>query len=64
MMRDTVKQGRVQQMVLNIGPLKGLIQVLKEIGRYDQKMKLEHMRKEIASHSDFKDENNATVSLL
>ena len=52
-LKDTVWNGKVQRMVFNIGIPKGLIQVLKERGKYDKKMKLEDMRKEISTHPDF-----------
>ena len=55
-MRDTIWQGHVQRMVFSIGIPKGLIQVLKERQCYQSSMKLEDMRKEIASHPNFKDE--------
>ena len=55
LMRDTVWQGRVQKMVFSIGVAKGLIQVLKERGKYRNGMKLEEMRAELASHQDFKE---------
>ena len=59
LMRDTVWQGRVQKMVFSIGVAKGLIQVLKERGKYWNGMKLEEMRTELASHQDFKEEKLA-----
>ena len=55
-MRNTVWQGKDQRMVFNIGIPKGLIQVLKERGRYHPGMKLQEMRDELASHQDFKEE--------
>ena len=55
-MRDTVWNGKVQKLVLRIGIPKGLIQVLKERGKYREGMKLEEMRAELASHTDFKKE--------
>ena len=57
-MRDTINPftGNVQQLVFNIGLPKGLIQVLKERGIDTRKMKLDAMRKELASHTDFKEE--------
>ena len=42
-LRDTVWQGRVQKMNTQDEIPKGLIQVLKERGRYGQKMKLEEI---------------------
>ena len=45
-------------MVFSIGVPKGLIQVLKERGVDTRRMKLEDMRRELASHSDFKNEKN------
>ena len=54
-MRDTVWNGKVQKLQLRIGVPKGLIQVLKERGRYHEGMKLEEMRAELASHNDFKE---------
>lgn len=56
LLRDTVWDGKVQKMVYNVGVAKGLIQVLKERGRYHPGMKLEEMRAEISSHPDFKNE--------
>ena len=53
LMRDTVWQGRVQRMVFSIGVAKGLIQILKERGKYRNGMKLDEMI-ELASHQDFK----------
>ena len=55
-MHDTIWQGNVQRMVFNIGIPKGLVQVLKERGKYRPGMKLEEMREEISSHQDFKEE--------
>ena len=57
-MRDTINPftGQVQHLVFSIGIPKGLIQVLKERGIDTRKMKLDDMRKELASHSDFRDE--------
>ena len=55
-MRNTVWQGKEQRMVFNICTPKGLIQVLKERGRYHLGMKLQEMRDELASHQDFKEE--------
>ena len=55
-MRDTVWKGKVQWMVLSLEVPKGLIQVLRERGCYRKKMKLEDMRKEISTHSDFQNE--------
>ena len=46
----------MQRMVFSIGVAKGLIQILKERGRYHPGMKLEEMRAEISSHPDFKHE--------
>ena len=54
LMQDAVWQGRVQKMVFSIGVAKGLIQVLKERGKYQNGMKLDEMRAELASHQDFK----------
>ena len=55
-MRDTVWQGKVQTMVFSVGVPKGLIQVLKERGVDTRRMKLDDMRCELASHSDFREE--------
>ena len=63
-LRDTVWNGKVQRMVFNLGVPKGLIQVLKERGRYNGKMKLEDMRKEISTHSDFRDEKTKLEHFL
>ena len=52
----TVWDGKVQRMVFSVGVAKGLIQVLKERGRYRPGMKLEEMRAEISSHPNFKNE--------
>ena len=43
-------------MIFNIGIPKGLIQVLKERRKYQVGIKLEDMRKEIATHQDFAEE--------
>ena len=48
--------GEVQRMCFNIGVPQELIHVLKERGKYDRKMKLCDMQKEIANHPDFRDE--------
>ena len=60
LMRDTVWNGKPQTLKKRILVRghhqwipKGLIEVLKERGRYQTKMKVEDMRKEIASHPDF-----------
>ena len=55
-MRYTVWNGKVQKIMYNIGVPKGLIQVLKERGRYRHGMKLDEMRAEIRTHKDFKEE--------
>ena len=55
-MRDTMWKGKIQTLVNNKGIPKGLIQVLKERGKYREKMKLAEMREEIATHQDFQDE--------
>ena len=60
-MRDTVWNGRVQKMVFNIGIPKGL---LKERGKFDKKMKLEDMRREISTHRDFRDEKTKLEHFL
>lgn len=56
--RDTVNplNGQVQKMVFSLGIPKGLIQVLKEREISTRGMKLNNMRAELASHSDFHDE--------
>ena len=63
-MRDTVWYGKVQKLVFRIGVSKGLIQVLKERGKYHEKMKLEEMRAELASHTDFKEEKTKIEHFL
>ena len=55
-MRDTVWNGKVQELVFRIGIPKGLIQVLKERGKYREGMKLEEMRAELVSHTDYKED--------
>lgn len=52
-MEDTVWQGKLQYLVFNTGIPKGLIQVLTERGKYHKDMKLDDMRAELASHTDF-----------
>ena len=55
-MRDTIINpftGNVQRLVFSIG---GLNQVLKERGIDTKKMKVNDMRAELASHTDFKEE--------
>lgn len=42
-LKDTIWNCKVQRMVFSIGIPKGLIQVLKERGRYNKKIKLEDM---------------------
>ena len=64
MLRDTVWEGRVQNMVTDSGVPKGLIQILKERGRYRAKMKLKEMRKEISFHPDFLNEKTQLQSFL
>lgn len=56
-MRDTINPftGRVQTLVFSNGTPKGLIQVLNERG-IDTRMKLDDMKEELASHSDFREE--------
>ena len=54
LLRDTIWEGKVQRMIFSVGVPKGLIQVLKERGKYRPGMKLEEMRLEISSHPDFK----------
>ena len=63
-MRNTVWQGKVQTMVFSIGVPKGLIQVLKERGVDTRHMKLEDMRRELASHSDFREEKTKIEHFL
>ena len=55
-MHNTIWRGKEYSMVFNIGVSKGLLQVLKERGVDTRGMKLEDMRKELASHEDFKNE--------
>ena len=56
-MRDTIDplNGQVQKMVFSIGIPKGLVQVLKERGISTEGTKLDDMRKELASHADFRE---------
>ena len=63
-MRDTMWKGKVQKLVNNKGIPKGLIQVLKERGKYREKMKLAEMREEIATHQDFQDEKTRLQHFL
>ena len=51
-------------MVTDSGVPKGLIQILKERGRYRAKMKLKEMRKEISFHPDFLNEKTQLQSFL
>ena len=53
---------KVQKLVFSIGLPKGLIQVLKEKGKYWEGMKLEEMRAEIATHTDFKEDEDRIFS--
>ena len=55
-MRNTVWRGKQYSMVFNLGVPKGLLQVLKERGVDTRGMKVEDMRKELASHEDYKNE--------
>ena len=64
LLRDTVWDGKVQKMVYSVGVAKGLIEVLKERGRYRPGMKLEEMRAEISSHPDFKNEKTKIEHFL
>ena len=63
-LRDTVWEEKVQRMVFNVGVPKGLIQVLKERGRYRNGMKLNEMRAEISGHPDFKNEKTKIEHFL
>ena len=63
-MRDTVWNGRAQRMVFPDGTPKGLDQVLRERGINTRKMKLDDMREELASHSDFRDEKSQVEHFL
>ena len=63
-LRDTVWQGKAQRMVFNIGIPKGLKQVLTERGKYHPGIKLEEMRAELASHTDFKEEKTKIEHFL
>ena len=54
-------EGNVQQMVINVGVPKGLIQVLKERGRY---RKLYEMTAEISGHPDFKNKKTKIEHFL
>lgn len=63
-LQDTVWNGKVQCMVFNLRDPKGPIQLLKERGRYNGKMELEDMRKEISTHSDFRDEKTKLEHFL
>ena len=58
-LRDRVWEGKVQRMVFNVGVPKGLIQVLKEGGRYRNGMKLDEMRAEISALYKRKDQDRA-----
>ena len=51
-------------MVFNVGVPKGLIQVLKERGRYCNGKKLDEMRAEISGHPDFKNEKTKIEHFL
>ena len=57
-------KGKVQKLVNNKGIPKGLIQVLKERGKYREKMKLAETREEIATHQDFQDEKTRLQHFL
>ena len=63
-LRDTNWDGQVQRMVFNVGVPKGLIQVLKERGRYRKGMVLDEMRAEISGHPDFKNEKTKIEHFL
>ena len=63
-MKDTVYKGTPQRMVFNLGVPKGLLQVLKERGVDTTGMKLEDMRREIASHHDFREEKTKIEHFL
>ena len=63
-LRDTVWDGKIQRMVFNVGVPKGLIQVLKERGKYRNGMKLDEMRAEILTHPDFKNEKTKIEHFL
>ena len=63
-MRDTIWNGKVQRLVFNIGIPKGLIRVLTERGKHKPKIKLDEMREEIASHTDFKEEKTKIEHFL
>ena len=63
-MRNTIWQGKDYSMVFNLGVLKGLLQLLKETGVDTWGMKLEDMRKEMASHEDFKNEKTKIEHFL
>ena len=63
-MRNTVWRGKEYSMVFNLGVPKGLLQVLKERGVDTRGMKLEDMRKELASHEDFKNEKTKIEHFL
>ena len=52
-MRNTIWRGKEYSMVFNLGIPKGLQQVLTERGIDTRGMKLEDMRKELASHDNF-----------
>ena len=64
LLRDMIWDGKVQRMVFSVGVAKGLIQMLKERGRYRPGMKLDEMRAEISTHPDFKNEKTKIEHFL
>ena len=63
-MHDTVYNGRIQRMVFPDGTPKGLYQVLRERGVDIRRMKLEDLRAEMDSHTDFREEKTLVETFI
>ena len=56
--------GKGTKDVVQYRSCQGLIQILKERGKYRNGMKLDEMRAELASHQDFKEEKTRIEHFL
>ena len=63
-MHDTYWKGKLQRLVYSDGTPKGLKNILTERGINVRKMKLDDMKKEIATHPDFRDEQPEITHFL
>ena len=63
-MQDTVREGKVQKLVLPDGTPNGAAMILEERGISTSSLKLEDMRIILANHEDFRNEKNSLDSFV